>query len=37
MMLFGVMTSSFLMGELLNIINKMNHDSMEYNFILDEA
>ena len=33
MLLFGVATSSFLMGELLNIINKIEDDYNETNFI----
>ena len=33
MLLFGVMTSSFLMGELLNIIGKIEYDHNETNFI----
>ena len=35
MMLFGVLTSDFIMGEILNFINKIKHDYMESNFIND--
>ena len=36
MLLFGVMTSSFIKGELLNIVNKLEGDYKKANFIYEE-
>jgi len=37
LMLFGVMTSDYIMGALLNFVNKVEDEYMESNFIKEEG